>query len=613
MQLSKGRLAQNLVTDRGFWLIMNTNEPTNINLPWIAKFPSKINAIGDGLERNFAEIAPEFEQLGEKLHFLYKESTDLAELSIKALNFMGNKEIFQSIKEISEESLKELEEYKFQLHGSLQKINDIVEKVENLYQNCISLGKIVSYLNCINLNMAVECNRREDFKNVFQDFVEEVKTLVNKISTIENTVHKKCEDVRLEQMRAHKKILSGLENLNQLNEEAERNVRQAIYEIDQLISASLDAIQSVSDHSQRISSQISKIVILIQFHDITRQQIEHIVAALKDAKEISTKIIHKQYSEEEVENQLFMIYSLLQLQSTQLKHVLDEVHLVYEKISQAFEELGKQATGLSKMAAFLRNGNNASSFMNLVGALEDLEKYLGEGKKLGGELFLTAEEASQAVSTLFRDIKKVLSLGKDLNFKSLNAIVITSHLGETGVPLRVLAQEIKELSNQTNHLVSDFSDTITNIEKSIHSLDNLKLEEKLENLELQRGMENLSLARQEFAESSSEIQYQSEGLEKEIKFIQQKLEFFHTLTKNLSHEKEQIEALKEPLLPWKNAGNRETKAKIEEIAARYTMKSERDIHKQIVEAEKAGILKETIIDTNIDLDEDDFGDNVELF
>ncbi len=598
----------------------------------LLKMTSGLTDIADSLEAIIKNAEPRFLKIGQELESLYFDANELAQLTASAANSVGgesDENLLNIVGKLARQSLEELQSCRSGISESLNNIDEGAGHLDNLCNICSVIEKTGIFLHVVGLNMGVESSRSREASEMFEVLVHEVKQLAQRVLDISRNIYDDSRSARVRQLSAQSGILKGLDELSRLNEVAEKTVQNTVEEIRNIMQLSLKALEKTSIHSQEISRQVSEIVVAIQFHDITRQQIEHIVFALRDwagilSKQKNTHFSIKSGFQTGKTKTLGSAHTILSLQAIQLNQVISEIIAAYQKGVQAFEKLGRQVGELVADVSVLSSGENGKQenrielrIEALKSSLQHLRTLQEQGHNLKSRIGETAEQVSETASNLSHHISQVQGISLDLHLKALNAVVKSERLKGEGRTFEILAQKVSELSKQSNEFVADVVKILESIIDLAKGLQIGSYSEMCQ-FDMIEWNSEISHAYDRFIGDSSKALQDSGSLQEAIFQTKSDLFFLHDLADELTLHLGELEKGVRVLEPWvSKGGSHLAKTEFKQIAGRYTMKRERDIHGQYIEAPgkpfKLPKPMPSVEDDNNTKEEEDLGDNVELF
>jgi hypothetical protein len=213
------------------------------------------------------------------------------------------------------------------------------------------------------------------------------------------------------------------------------------------------AASIVCERSQDVGRRLGSAVIALQIGDVTRQRTEHVVVALGLLGEIAAP-------EQDADgdwcdlspNQRESLFSLgCRLQSAQLADTVQEFDRELQQILGVLKGLAGDAREIRRLSndAYGADGDRRGSFL---GALEEEVRQaldlLKDFAIARGEADRVGVSVSDAAAGLTGHIATVRSLEADIRIMGLNTTLKSARLAERGLPLRVIAQELRSYANQ---------------------------------------------------------------------------------------------------------------------------------------------------------------------
>jgi methyl-accepting chemotaxis protein len=551
----------------------------------------EISGIIAELDEVMTRVEPRFLKVGRELQNLFADSRILSDRTQEAVGFIESEEnsenFLDRIDRLTRHSLEALRGYQDKIGQNLNSVNRSLEHLGRLCSICSVIEKTGMTLNVIGLNIAVESSRSPESGEMFSVFTEEIRQLSRKIAGISQSILEGSGTTRSDQMAAHDKIVKGLEVFEDLYASAEKVVQGAIEEIYRIMEMSVKVMEISHAHSSEISRQVGEVVVALQFHDIARQKIEHIILALKDAETLLTA---RPASDTELQESGKQANDLLKLQAIQLGEVVTDIRGSFEKSSIAFEGLGRQVHELVSGISQFESGNTQGhkvrkSITILKSGLEQLGLLLEQGKFLELQIKQTSEQVANTASQLSDHIDQVRAISRDLHLKALNAVVKSARLPEEGRTLEILAQEVSTLSRQSHTFVNDVVIILQALVElslglDLDSFDESGLSESDVEASLQAGVEELTLNYENYMKNTSEALEMAKDMHTAISETSKSLEFIMELAEELNWYRNKIDRLIDTLFPHPRPEDSVSGDKLDQAARRYTMKSERRLHHQ---------------------------------
>jgi len=370
-------------------------------------------------------------------------------------------------------------------------------------------------------------------------------------------------------------------------------------------TSSSEAAGRLSAQSEEVSRSISDVVSLLQVHDITRQQIEHVIETLDEILDRTSK------DGPDATNLLRVLKEIGGIQIDQLEHARSELTSSVRKV---MDELGRIAHHVSAVTGDTMNlvdaaGESGSSFLSeLNRSISAVMTSFRSNREMDGELSTAMDSVSQTIGELSNFVNDIEDIGSEIELIALNARVKAAHAAEDGAALGVLAEAIRNLSESARGQSLTLTGSLKGISDVALELnrgadEGEKPEETMANMERLRDslgashatlLESLKALRNETGELTGSIDSIVAGITAHARAD----EILSGVVRGL---RELVSSAKTLVFQGEA---KEISEYLKDMNSRYTMRQERHIHHQ------SGIQPELYVkmDTGESL-----GDNVELF
>ena len=227
-------------------------------------------------------------------------------------------------------------------------------------------------------------------------------------------------------------------------------------------------LKSVSDRSSGISRSIGDVVSSMQFHDITRQQFEHVVDAFADLGGKLAAVSGGWLRAPGLGRRKAagLAGDVCALQAAHLETAGTTFVSAVDNVIRSLREIARTADGIAgearRMAGAVdRTGDTALSatergLSSVIGALKDSA---AAGRDLA-EVVRSAADTLEEMSAFVTDID---GIGIEIEMVALNAVVKAAHTGEKGAALGVLAESIQKLSADSRRQATAVADGLREV------------------------------------------------------------------------------------------------------------------------------------------------------
>lgn len=610
-------------------------------LDWTA---AELGKLASGTEGEFLSI-------GERLQNFYLQARDLSEKSSAVASRMGGDDmvlageklhrIFDQVKNLDTKSSKGSEI----LGTILNEFEEMITQIDGFTQIVRNLRVICSFIKIENARIGYKDSGfetlSEDIGKLALNIESKAENLIGQSRHLSSFVRKNFETIlnfdSRQRDQARVILDATAKNLDSLQEERD---------------LSLITLRDISTQWDQITRNIGEIVSSMQFHDITRQRIEHVRDHLKEA----TDELRREDSRKSTFRSLFSLIALFHKNGgsehgERFRHVTKSVqtwevgraqldhagHEVLSAIGRIMENLHHIACRVSEMSEKTRTlaGTTDDSENSFLARLEDsfsiLNTSVSEYVRINGELSEAVQQVAGAVGSLSAFMNDIQKIGIEMKMIALNACVHAAHIGSQGMGLSVLAEAISGLAVDT----SQHTDLIIEKLKAILlSADGLSMDVALETAEHESGEEtvthnltevtgSLRLVDEEIKPLLANIYKAGQTLSEEVEQTIAGIGVHNQIREGIRRINERMDdvvANMQWMLPVTE--HIDKKEYLEDLTAKYTMEREREIHASVVMQAALPQLDMNAVENgeqitqkseDIPKDKEDLGDNVELF
>jgi methyl-accepting chemotaxis protein len=341
--------------------------------------------------------------------------------------------------------------------------------VHGVHERFIDFRKIVRNLQMLGIATRIESARIGDLGTGFVNLSQEVDSLaqsiVRSVGTIQertkrlelvvNQVRDKAREIHAEQVRCSEGIRIDMERSLQALARINGNA--------DLVTAKL------SERTQEISGSLSTIVSSLQFHDIVRQQVEHITHSLQEvAAELEHGADGAEPGPEEINEAMLLNWAkdVGRLSGAQIRNASSRLMDAVEDVREGLRQIGETARETAGEADVLIRGGSSMDGDLLEDLRRSTEAVVAMTEEFGASMRGIArqmDELGATVSDMEGFLETIESVGEEIELIALNATINAARTGETGRPLSVLAEAIRQLSVRARRDTSRFTDTLREI------------------------------------------------------------------------------------------------------------------------------------------------------
>jgi len=387
-------------------------------------------------------------------------------------------------------------------------------------------------------------------------------------------------------------VTSGLESLEERHRQAgETSLRQ---------SGEYDAV----------SVSIEDLTTAIQFHDITRQQIEHVAEALERLGGRPAARLD--------------VRAVLSLQSSQLSNTgrvfADSVGRIERDLDSILERVAHMAEAGQTLLGHSADDQD-SFFVQMERRSNGILHILGICAQAESETQSALGQLEEAVARMRQSVAEIRETETRIRRMAINATIRAVHIGGAGAALQVVADVMQHLAVDSEKVTDEVSGSLDAISDAAHRLsggssptaasapseeDQVLTEMRATILELHSSSEMAFSRLHQIGALSSQLR---DGIEA----VRDGFSAGALFTEKISEARSALERMGGPA----EAGRLENVdptggAPLEDFARHYTMQAEREVHESVVGGATARELAPVAAPSRV-ADEEDLGDNVELF
>jgi hypothetical protein len=208
---------------------------------------------------------------------------------------------------------------------------------------------------------------------------------------------------------------------------------------------------------EALCGAVDDLVESVQFHDITRQQIEHVAQALRHLRsEGKTGLGNRSFPPPNAR-------AILTLQSSQLAGAAGIFAASVERMERDLESIAGRVLEMAEASRALMGisaDDQDSFFLRMEGRLTGILKMLGICGAAQGEMERTAAGLEETIARMRDSVAEIREIEIRIQRIAVNAIIRATHIGAAGNALNVIAEVMQGLALDSNASTEDAAGTL---------------------------------------------------------------------------------------------------------------------------------------------------------
>jgi len=499
----------------------------------------------------------------------------------------------------------------------------ISRHLEELSAPLEGFRKMTKSLRMLGISTKIESSRIGEMGSGFLTLAQDVERLSMVVSQ------------KSEAILGHRQLLSSLiqDNVRTVRDieagqgrELQRSIAEISHSIGDLVALN-DRCRSfgvlVSSVSGEVSEAIGNVVMSLQMHDMTRQQMEHVIEALE---RLNGRLPDAGADVARDAARMLVVETgdLCELQSAQLRHASSEFCLAVQEVMERLHEIADKQSGMVGEARNMTGATDAgdnSAIGAISGGMQAVAAVLKKSAASDREMSETLNRVADTMGEVRTFVGDIDEIGVEIDLIALNSQIKAARTGTEGAALGVLAEAIKRLSvdaiARTESITGTLADITAATEHLLREAD--KQSEQLAARTL--AMEgDLSQVLSALASDNAGVMRLLVALSEEVGLLNHEIgavvagidvhDRVGAMVGDVLTSLDRIDAAARAMEP----ATTEFVNNLRFMEERYTMESERHIHEAI--ARKRGVKPaphQPAAQQPQSADSSEFGDNVDLF
>jgi len=589
----------------------------------LEKWNTSLTPTMEILRRVAGSTEDQFLELGGKLQDFAFRSASISSVSHDLVELVAGSESSQlttRLRRLFDEMNEYLERVNRQGNQSCSTLEQIMVQLDNVVRPLEGFQKMDKALRMLSISTKIESARLGELGAGFT-------TLAMDVEKLSQTVSEKSAGI-MTQRQSLAQLISG--NLLMVRTTEEHQYADA----QKILSSVGTNLQILSDLnttcsatgnqvgliSEQIASDIGAVVASMQFHDITRQQFEHVIEALEKLQQ-HTCVNHPE-NDNISPTVISEIGDICELQTAQTRHAADQLSKATCTILDSLRDVGAKQAQISHELQQALMGNSGSAETSLLETMEkemhQVTLILQSCDKADQALASAMHKVTGTITDIGGFVSDIEAVGSEIDLIALNAQIKAAHTGPQGAALGVLAEAIKRLSLDAviqTEAVSETLRAINGITANMADQTFLTEDEDSQQvgaMEQEAGqiIDALSGINRSLLQKLGHLANTAESLADEINLTTSGIHIHEEITRQTEQAVRALEQIFQEARTQVPASS-EFRDNLRHMEQRYTMESERMIHEMM--AARHGVKLSLHKQEQSSGSGSEYGDNVDLF
>ena len=413
---------------------------------------------------------------------------------------------------------------------------------------------------------------------------------------------------------------------------SELRARQ-LKELPALIAAVIDSLQSLDERGQRaaelsarqaaqydaVCGAVDDVVRSVQFHDITRQQIEHVVQALNQlcSASESGRGGRRTYPPG--------ARAVLALQSSQLSGAAGIFAASLESMERDLENIAVRVQNMAEASRTLMGisaDDQDSFFLRLEGHFTAILKMLGTCTTAQAEMGSTVSNLVETIGGMRESVAEIRRTEIRIRRIATNATIRATHIGAAGNALDVIAEAMQGLALDSNKNTEDVAGALDAMTEAANCVSGARGEAASGadpatgdvTGEMRRAVAELHSSSESSFSRVNQIAALGARLAGDAGAVRGGLTAGPLFAQVVNRARGELDRIAAQAGSGSLAGAGAAPAhQLEGLAKHYTMQREREVHESMTTGSALPVAPAPAEAPRAALEDGDLGDNVELF
>lgn len=559
------------------------------------------------LENEFLTLGRELERVSAKANGVTREASELAEVT--------SGEVIQRAAAILRASLGQMSETceNSSFENDAAGLTHVAGVSATLFEIIRDFSRLVKHLSMLGIATRIESARIGGKGLGFSTLADDVEKLAGKIESSSEGILSMAGGLSGQCLEARKNITDMSQARKACSLSVLDLVNADLGALEELMVHSRSTAADISADATRMVGNVSEAVLSMQFHDIIRQQLEHVADALNEARTMAEDgpLSSGGHDASDWDELGSWIKDVLSLQESQLLNAGARFGEAVQTLRESLDGIRELVNSMADRARSLATSKGGQSALGQIeGEIRRIAVAMREYQNLEKRMSLVMHEVGTSIDAMTSSVAEIEEVGSEIELIALNAAVKAAHTGDEGKPLGVLASAIQKLSVDARNQTERIMELLGSIDKSSLGADARgsdfsgggAFEEAVTALDQQVAV--LKGLEEQASSQAARVGQLSSELSGEIESALALLDFKHDLLAGLASAGERVKSLLSGLDAALPPGKVYSQSpRLRQMLERYTMDAERLVHESVlgISGDASG------------LPGGDSDDNVELF
>jgi len=178
--------------------------------------------------------------------------------------------------------MQEMGSYAVKSNESLQ---GVMKEVESIREIVANVGYIADQTNLLALNAAIEAARAGEHGRGFAVVADEIRKLSEKSNQFASEIKTAVNSISSKVTSIHSESAFEVDKIDRITSGAHKEVDSTLTGLDKALAHSKNIIAELQQSSMALAQDINAMVVSMQYQDINRQRIEHVIEPLEIMKQ----------------------------------------------------------------------------------------------------------------------------------------------------------------------------------------------------------------------------------------------------------------------------------------------------------------------------------------